>query len=150
MYSFLMEQRQRVWRLASSALVAGSSPGRAALGFFVFVLAFLSFVLWDCHIFFMISFTCLSQLLCSGFLTFDECFLRFGVSATRTSMTFDLHLWFVFITVCDHTWSRSNKQVLPGQPATRLLITYGYQTSCETSCEISQGTTQNAGARQCR
>jgi hypothetical protein len=77
-------------RLASSALVAGSTPGWTVSGFFV--LSFLAFVLWDCHIFFMISFTCLSQLLCSGFLTFDECFLRLGVSATRT---FDIDVNYV-------------------------------------------------------
>ena len=53
-------------RRAPDRLVASSSLGWTAFGFFVFVSAFLSFVLWDCHIFFMISFTCLFQLLCSG------------------------------------------------------------------------------------
>ena len=53
--------------MTSNLRVAGLSPGWTAGGFLVSVLAFSSFVLWDCHIFFMISFTCLSQLLCSGF-----------------------------------------------------------------------------------
>ena len=43
-------------RTAANPVVVVSSPGWTALSFFVFVLDFLSFVLWDCHIFFMIFF----------------------------------------------------------------------------------------------